>query len=451
MATFTPPSTEQWSKLHSLPCRSETPSVLQRLTDFSLDKDRLNTLTGDSTRLALYVHIPFCRELCNFCNCSIVVTRQYGLAAQYVDMLRKEIGWYGQALARTQLTSRPLEKLYIGGGTPTFLLADDLHRLANSIDDNFGLSKSADRDYCIEIDPRFFDQEMANLIYSIGFNRVHFGLEDFNGSVQQVINRKYTVERVQQAVVMAKTAGLKQVSIDLLYGLPAQTLASFTATLKQVARTQPSRVYLHQYRHQPSLFPSQKSLDSTLLPSEGELLKLQTAAVNFWQSQGYNSLGTDGFVREGDPMFTSVNQEQLYRCHRSYSRHNYENQLGIGMSATSQTPLALWQNRNTLRDYIKQVMRHNHAVHRGLTLNKDDIIRRDLIEKLACNQSVNKQKFNADSGHNFDHYFADELEAMSHMDMENLICNTPEAFSLSTTGRWYAREIAAVFDSNPLE
>ncbi len=447
MATFTPPTTEQWKTLYDLPDLQETPSAMQTLSGFALDEQQLRQHIADSRNLSVYVHVPFCRQLCSFCNCSIVVTRQYGLASQYVDMLNREIRWFGEALCNTPALESPLEKLYIGGGTPTFLMSDDLQKISASLANYFGQSHSSERDYCIEIDPRLFDADTAELLAQLGFNRVHFGLEDFNTQVQQAVNRKYTVERIQQSVTLARNAGLKQVSIDLLYGLPEQTLATFNATLKQVARMQPSRVFLRQFKYQPCLYPAQKTLDATQLPNRMTLLDQQASAINFWQTQGYALMGTDGFVRKGDPLHRAAQTNQLHYNHRDYCAHRYDSQLGLGMAAVSHTPNAIWQNQSNLRDYIKQVLKLQQAAQRGLPLNQDDQIRRELTEKLLSNQLLKKTNFKDRYSTEFDDYFRDELTAIDKIGMNDLIDNTTDYFCLSEMGRWYARQIAALFDS----
>ncbi|WP_317933416.1 coproporphyrinogen-III oxidase family protein [Halioxenophilus sp. WMMB6] len=394
------------------------------------------------------VHVPFCREVCNFCNCNIVVTRQYGLAAQYVDMLRREIQWYGEALHDTPLTQSPLKQLYIGGGTPTFLLADELRRLMSGIRDQFGVSTSPDRDYCIEIDPRFFDSEMAQLIKSLGFNRVQFGLEDFNVDVQQATNRKYTGQTVQDAVAAARQAGIKLISIDLLYGLPYQTQASFAATLKQVARLQPTRVFMRHFQFEPATFQTQAQLNEAEIPDSNTLVSLQNLAAEFWLTQGYAPLGAVGFMRNTDPLYNAAEHGILYSFHRGYGSQPFDFQLGIGQSAISRTPSALWQNQRHLRDYTKQVVKQNHSISRGLYLNEDDRARQFVAEKLLCNQSISKRDFEQRWQQPFDDYFADEMAVLNCLKTDNILQNDANSFGLTGSGRWFAAELAALFDSN---
>jgi len=417
----------------------------KRFSHFELDANRLRDLCAETQRLSIYVHIPFCRDLCSFCNCNIVVTRQYGLASQYTDLLRQEINWYGQALRNTQLALNPLQHLYIGGGTPSFLMADDLRKISSALAENFNLSTAPSRDYTIEIDPRHFDDDHARLLASLGFNRVHFGVEDFSQPVQQALNRKYSTELIQESVTAARRAGIKLVSVDLIYGLPKQTNASFQATLQQVAKFRPSRVQLRSLQHEPGLYDSLAA--NAVLPNLGNIKAMQEEAGRFWLDQGYVALGCGGFATPTDPASAAASQGQLYISQRGYTRQNFDGQLGFGMSALSRFGEATWQNQPSLRDYLKQINKLGHAVYRGKNLTIDDLMRREIAEKLLCGQKLVKSEFGQRWNCQFDDYFAAELDTIASVHAVPLVVSDMANFSLTQEGRWYSQELAAIFVS----
>lgn len=447
MATYTPPTPQAWSRLVDLSEKQASLHPISGLADANLTSDQAQQWLAETDGLAVAVNVPFCKDICTFCNCNVVVTRQYGLASQYVEVLRREITWFGQALRTAKSHPGPLEKLYIGGGTPSFLQPDDLQKLTNSLFEQFGRSRASSRDYCIECDPRYFSNESAEHIQQLGFNRVHFGVEDFNADVQQAVNRKYTLDRIHQAVASARAQGLK-VSVDLVFGLPKQTEATLNATLHQLAKMALSRVYLQPMNYRPDLHSAQQDLNLADLPSQDQRLALHSLAVNFWQQQGYQPLGCNAFIHSDDPLSGKALTGHVSSWHRTHSEDNFNTELGFGLGMGSQTEQARWRNHSRLRDYIIQVNKQGQGVNRCLVFNLDDQIRRFVSRCLTDNKPLQKADFRARWGCDFDQYFAEELSALAELTQDHLFNNSEHSFELTTTGSWFAENIARLFDYN---
>ncbi len=448
MPAHTSTNSDLLTRLESFQSRLSPYPPIETFSELDFSQEALSEYLNFSQTPAINIHIPFCKELCNFCNCNIVVTRQYGLAAQYAEFLRQEIQWYRDALKAQNKEFPAPNQIYVGGGTPTFLLADDLRRVMLAVEGAFGTNKSIDRDYCIEVDPRNVDHELISLLKSLGFNRLHFGFEDFSNDVQQAINRKYSFERIKQSASIARAQGIHSISIDMTYGLPEQSVITFSNSLKQILRLAPSRIVLQRYSHNPKIFKSQQSIDSDTLPSEKAIQDMQEFAVSHLKEIGFHAVGSNCFVHNEDPLSDATKKGRIHWTYRGYSKEPSDTVLGFGLSALSTTPSAIWQNQLSLRNYTKQVRTQGHAVYRGTALSLDDQIRRDITLKLLCNEEIDKEAFQVRWKQNFDTYFANELETIQKTFGKQLLINNDHELKLTTSGQWVANQLATVFQGH---
>jgi oxygen-independent coproporphyrinogen-3 oxidase len=445
MPAYTLPPSDLLTRLKSYQSLLAPYPPIETFSELNFTQKDLIQHLNYSKSIALNLHIPFCKELCNFCNCNIVVTRQYGLAAQYAEYLRQEIQWYRDSLREAGKEFPIPNQIYVGGGTPTFLLADDLRRVLLGIDNTFGTSKSVDRDYCIEIDPRSVDHELISLLKSLGFNRLHFGLEDFSNDVQHAINRKYTYERIKQSTSIARAQGIHSISVDMTYGLPEQSVITFINSLKQILRLVPSRIVLQRYTHNPKAFLSQQAIKSESLPAEAAIYEMQTFAINYLKEVGFQAVGSNCFVHNEDPLSDATKNGRIHWTYRGYTKESSDTVLGFGLSAVSTTPSAIWQNQLNLRNYTKQIRTQGHSVYRGTTLSQDDQIRRDITQKLLCNIQIDKERFKSQWKQNFDTYFAQELAVIQKQFGQQLLINNDNELKLTTSGQWVANQLATLF------
>ncbi|GAB2196292.1 radical SAM protein [Sessilibacter sp. MAH4] len=445
MPAFTPPKADLLARLSTCPTLQVPYPPIETFKELEFQAEDLEKHLRASQSFAIHLHIPFCKELCNYCNCNIVVTRQYGLAAQYADYLKQEIQWYGQIIKGMSQKRLPPKQIYFGGGTPTFLLADDLRRVTYEIENSFGVSHAVDRDYCIETDPRTVDTELVSLVKSLGFNRIHFGVEDFSTQVQQVINRKYTFEKLKQSTSDVRSQGIQSVSFDVTFGLPQQSLGSFMSSLKQLLKLSPSRVVLRKYHHNPKIFTSQSLIDIESVPEDKTVMEMRTFAINHLQSSGYCAIGPDCFVSNDDPLCDATKSGRLQWTQHGYVPDVADTVIGFGLSAISSTPSAVWQNQLGLRDYTRQVRSYGHSVYRGTELSVDDQIRKEITQRLLCNLEVNKEEFESRWKTSFDHYFAKELSNLEQEFGQQMVISNQQKLRLTPSGQWFANQLASYF------
>lgn len=450
MAASTTSTAQNWPQLLDLPFLHDDRPFNQMMHNYAplqLSAERVKELFANSNRASVYLHVPFCRELCNFCNCNIVVTKQYSLASQYIEALRKEINWYGEALASSQVSQSPLLHLYIGGGTPTYLMHDDFRKLFKTLNNNFRLTNAPSRDYTIEVDPRNFDQEIADQIVELGFNRIHIGLEDFSEEVQQATNRKYSVQKVEDTFALARKAGIQDISVDLVYGLPHQTKASVSETINQIARLLPTQVFMRLYQSSATSYELGVK-DASRLDLK-TLLQIQESATEYWLAQDYRPLGSLGFCKKSDSKSLATDSGEIFVAQRGYTRHRYDSQLGFGLGTTSSASNYYWENQTSLREYTKQILKSGNAAYQGVSLSQDDQMRLEVANNLLCNQPLDKIQF-AEKWHcSFNQYFSEELNRLSSCKASQLINNNESNFHIRPEGLCHAQKLASVFLANP--
>ncbi|MET0379056.1 MAG: oxygen-independent coproporphyrinogen III oxidase [Spongiibacteraceae bacterium] len=420
------------------------PTAVQFSEGFGADSYRqLWTGVEKSTAaLSLYVHIPFCENICYYCACNKVVTRQKHKARQYLDYLEKEIRLQSALIGK----NRPVTQLHWGGGTPTFLSAAELTELMYHIASHFNLLDDPQREYSIEVDPRTVDKNILALLKGIGFNRLSFGVQDFDERVQEAVNRVQPFEQIEALNTAARDLGFSSISIDLIYGLPHQTPESLRHTLEQALALKPDRIAFYNYAHMPHLFSSQRSIDRLTLPTPSEKLALLELANAVLGTTGYLHIGMDHFVRAEDGLAQAQLRGTLQRNFQGYSTCMAADLVGLGVSAISSTAHGYAQNAKNLTEYYGLIDADKLPVTRGLCLSRDDKIRRAAIMQMICNLSLDTSALEKQYGICFADYFERELAELERLAGDGLVSIEPSRLIVTSTGRFLLRNICMVFD-----
>lgn len=415
--------------------------------DHELSEQQLVT-TGKATTdsnapLSLYVHIPFCAHVCYYCACNKVITRNRSKAQPYLDTLFKEI----ETVASWYSDKRIVDQLHWGGGTPTFISDDQMEALMNKLREHFSLLDNDSGDYSIEIDPREATPETMRTLRRIGFNRISLGVQDVNTQVQEAVNRVQPTEQTEAVLKQARELGFKSINMDLIYGLPHQTLESFNATLDTVIAMSPDRLSVFNYAHMPDRFRSQKHINAEDLPSPATKLAILESTINKLLAAGYVYIGMDHFAKPDDELALAQQNGQLHRNFQGYTTHADCDLVAMGVSAISQIGDVYYQNEHDLGAYTQAVEARGSAVRRGVILSTDDHIRRAVITQLICHFALDfssiEQMFNID----FKSYFAEEMAELAHFQQDGLIEITPEALTVTAAGRLLIRRICMAFDA----
>ncbi len=395
---------------------------------------------GISRPLSLYVHIPFCNTLCFYCACNKVVTKDFSKADQYVRYLIKEIEMQAALLG----DERRVEQLHFGGGTPTFLSDDELRRVMGAIRKNFQLVE--DGEYSIEIDPRKVSDVTVALLGELGFNRISIGVQDFDPDVQKAVNRIQSEAETLQVIKAARANGFKSVSIDLIYGLPKQTIDGFKATLDKVIAANPDRLSIYNYAHMPKLFMPQRRIHEEDLPAPQTKLDILKLAVNTLTSAGYVYIGMDHFAKPDDELAVAQRQGRLHRNFQGYSTHSDCDLIAVGVSSIGKVGPTYSQNFRELEPYYDALDNNMLPIMRGMELNADDLVRRAIIQALMCHFEISKESFNISYLIEFDQYFATELKELAEYEKEGLLKLSPQWITVTPKGRMLIRNICMVFD-----
>ncbi len=395
---------------------------------------------GIARPLSLYIHIPFCNTLCFYCACNKVITKDRSKSGEYVRYLIKEMEMQAKLLGPNQV----VEQLHLGGGTPTFLSDDEIRQVMGVIRQHFKLVE--DGEYSIEIDPRKVSEETIALLGSAGFNRISVGVQDFDAAVQQAVNRIQGEEETLHVIHAARAHGFKSVSIDLIYGLPKQTLQGFGVTLDKVIAANPDRLSIYNYAHMPTIFKPQRRINEADLPAPQVKLDILSMAVDKLTKAGYVYIGMDHFAKPEDELAVAQRQGRLHRNFQGYSTHSDCDLVGLGVSAIGKIGPTYSQNYRELEDYYDALDRNQLPIMRGLELNADDLVRRAIIQALMCHFEISKESFNIAYLIDFDHYFATEMEELYDYEREGLLEISPQWISVTPKGRMLIRNICMVFD-----
>jgi oxygen-independent coproporphyrinogen-3 oxidase len=396
-------------------------------------------LSGPVTALSLYVHLPFCDTVCFYCGCNKVVTRDRSKAAKYLRYLDREAALTACAMRG----SRRVEQLHLGGGTPTFLSSDELRELMRILSTWFELSPG---EYAIEIDPRSVDAEKIATLASLGFNRMSLGIQDFDPAVQKAVNRIQGEEITRTAIDTAREGGFTSVNVDLIYGLPRQTVDGFGNTLDKVIALKPDRIALYSYAHLPTMFKPQRRILDAELPTAQNKLGILSAAIRQLGGAGYEYVGMDHFALAHDELAIAARQGRLHRNFQGYSTRPDCDLVALGVSAISKIGATYSQNLKTLDDYYDALDNNRLPVMRGVELSSDDLLRRSVIQALMCHFELDIESVEIAHLIDFQSYFATELEQLAVLDREGLVKVTPGAIVVTAKGRMLVRVIATVFD-----
>ncbi len=393
--------------------------------------------------LSVYVHVPFCMSPCFYCGCNRVITRDMAQADRYLERLYREIGLIAPLFDR----DRPVRQLHFGGGTPNFLDAARMRELLESLARHFSFSHERDREYGIEIDPRFADFPYVLDLGELGFNRISIGIQDFDPLVQQAVNRIQSFEQTREVIDAARTAHFRSVSVDLIYGLPRQSLDGFARTLDQVVALAPDRVAVYGYAHLPEMFKAQRPIDAAELPDAATRLALFGRALERLGAAGYVYIGMDHFARADDELAKAQRSGTLQRNFQGYSTHGDCDIVGLGVSAIGRIGDSYSQNARDLIGYYAALDDGRLPVARGLQLDEDDLIRRSLINELMCHGEVDKSVFGAHHRLLFDEYFVRERQRLAPLVTDGLVQEDARMLRVTSRGRLLLRIIAMCFDA----
>ncbi len=397
---------------------------------------------GGHHPLSLYVHIPFCDTVCYYCGCNKIVTRNKEKAAIYLDYLKKEIAMQSKLFAHCN----HVEQLHFGGGTPTYLSDEQMQDLMDHIRYWFRLSDDEKGEYSIEVDPRSVSAERIHHLRHQGFNRLSLGVQDFDPEVQKAVNRIQPEQQTLEIIRAAREAQFRSISIDLIYGLPKQTLVTMEQTLQQVIAANPDRIAVYHYAHLPHLFKPQRRIHEHDLPSSDTKLDMLALCIKKLNQAGYVYIGMDHFAKPDDELAVAQRQGRLHRNFQGYSTHAEADLIACGVSAISSVGQSYSQNVKTLEEYYAALDKDELPIARGYKLTIDDVIRRFIIQMLMCNFELSISSLEQAFPITFKDYFVTELELLQEFADMGLLTMDDQWISVTLRGRLLIRNICMAFD-----
>jgi len=393
-----------------------------------------------SPPLSLYVHVPFCDTICYYCACNKIITRNHGHAARYVGYLAREIAIVG-ALVEGE---PPVSQVHFGGGTPTFLAREEMRAVMTALRATFRFA--ADTETSIEVDPRKVDSDDVAYLAGLGFNRMSIGIQDFDPAVQQAVNRRQSEAQTRAVIEAARANGFASTSGDLIYGLPRQTTAGFAVTLDRVVASGVDRIALYSYAHLPHLFKGQRQIVLHELPSADAKLGILALAIDRLTAAGYVYIGMDHFAKPGDELAIAQREGKLHRNFQGYSTRSDCDLLGFGVSAIGKVGRSYAQNAKTLEAYHARLDAGTLATQRGVGLGDDDLLRREIIQRLMCDFALDFRSLGKAQGIDVARYFAPELADLEELAADGLVELTERNLTVTPRGRLLVRAIAMRFD-----
>jgi len=392
--------------------------------------------------LSLYFHIPFCATVCFYCACNKVVTKHHERAESYLDQLLREMAIHSKLYD----SDRQVEQLHWGGGTPTFLSAEQMEALMTATAECFPLRTDDKGEYSLEIDPRTVDPSTIVLLRRIGFNRISMGVQDFNPVVQKAVNRIQSLEQTNEIIRAARGAQFKSINIDLIYGLPHQTTESFSVTLDQIIASDPDRIAIYNYAHLPERFPPQRRIKQDDLPSPGEKLNILQLAIQKLTDAGYRYVGMDHFAKPDDELTVALDAGTLQRNFQGYSAHAECDLVAMGMSSIGKVSGNFYQNTKDLEAYGAEIEAGRLPIVRGIELEPDDLVRSAVISQLMCRFGVDIPEIEQRWRFSFWEHFAPEREKLQVMQADGLLRVQDDSIQVMPAGRLLVRNICMVFD-----
>ena len=397
--------------------------------------------------LSLYFHIPFCDTVCFYCACNKIVTKNRKHAEPYLESLYKEISLLG-ALFDNQ---RVVNQLHWGGGTPTFLSFEQMQQLMTVTREHFLLKDDDDCEYSIEIDPRETNSHTIKQLRELGFNRISLGLQDFDPAVQKAVNRIQSEEQTFRVLADAKTEGFKSTNIDLIYGLPFQSVDTFADTLDKIVAAEPDRFSIFNYAHMPTRFKTQRQINEADMPSAEVKLEILQMVGQKLTAAGYVYIGMDHFAKPNDALAIAQREGKLYRNFQGYSTHSDCDLIGFGITSIGRVGDAYIQNVKELDEYEQLIKINKLPVYKGVTLDFDDQLRRAVITYIICHFELNFSSIEDAFSINFAEYFAKELTELAPMEIDGLITISATGIQVLSAGRLLIRNVCMVFDKYLLQ
>ncbi len=392
--------------------------------------------------LSLYVHIPFCETVCFYCGCNKIPTKDHSKSVPYLEALHKEAALLEDFFDM----DRRVEQMHWGGGTPTFLGTRQMKELMFFIRSNFNLRDDDRGEYSIEIDPRDADEAMIAMLREIGFNRLSFGIQDFNEKVQEAVNRVQPLEQTMNAYKAAREHGFHSVNFDLIYGLPFQSMDSFGTTVEMVIDARPDRIAVFNYAHLPHLFKPQRRINEADLPPPEEKLGILQQTIEQLTAAGYVYIGLDHFALPEDELAQAQLNGTLYRNFQGFSAHSECDLIALGVSSIGKVGDCYYQNERSIDAYYAALERGQLPVARGVQLTADDIIRRDVINSLICYSHLDFARMEEKYGLEFEDYFAEELERLKEPLVDGLVSLQDRVITVNPRGKLLVRNVAMIFD-----
>ena len=420
------------------------PTAVQFTPDFTEhDYREQAALSNQSNRdLSLYFHLPFCDTICYYCACNKVITKDRSKADPYLQALHKEIAMQAELFD----SSRKVNQLHWGGGTPTFINHQQMRELMQVTRKHFNLHDDDSGEYSIEIDPREVNRESIKLLREIGFNRMSLGVQDFNPAVQKAVNRIQSEEQTLSALSNAREYGFKSISTDLIYGLPLQTVDSFATTLQRIIEISPDRISLFNYAHMPELFKPQRRINEAEMPAAEIKLTILKESTEQLIDAGYVYIGMDHFAKPDDELSIAQQQGKLYRNFQGYATHADCDLIGLGITSIGTVHNSFSQNMKTLDEYQATINSGNLAIFRGVKIDQDDLIRRDVIMQLICHFYLSFPTIEAKHNIEFENYFSSELKNLDAMCEDGLVERNNQSIKVTDKGRLLIRNICMTFD-----
>lgn len=395
---------------------------------------------GSATPVSIYQHLPFCESLCLFCACNVVIQKDKGVAPPYIEKLKREIDHIAPYVSK----KRPVIQFHWGGGTPTYLSPEQLEDLFSYTRERFTFAPDAE--IGIEVDPRVTTFQHLETLRRLGFNRLSMGIQDFNPEVQKTVHRVQPYEMTRDTIQAGRQLGFDSVNVDVIYGLPYQTAASFGETIDRVIGLQPDRVAMFSYAHVPWLKKQQGSF-ARHLPEGMEKFRIFRTGLEHFLNAGYSYIGMDHFARPTDELALAQHDRTLHRNFQGYTTKAGAALYGMGVSAISGIDAAYAQNYRDLSGYESAIERRGIATMRGYRLTRDDEIRRSVISRLLCHTVIPKAEVSSEFGIDFDRYFADEVERLKEYVGDGLVQADPAEIRVTMLGRIFIRNVAMVFDA----
>jgi oxygen-independent coproporphyrinogen-3 oxidase len=392
--------------------------------------------------LSLYVHLPFCHSLCYYCGCMKKVTRHEQQGERYLDLLLREVEMQGALFDH----DREVVQLHFGGGTPTYHNDEQLKKLVSALGRHFSLSEDDSREFSIEVDPRTIEHERLAHLAEMGFNRISLGVQDIDPQVQKAVNRIQDPDATLRMVEDSRALGFNSVSIDLIYGLPLQTVESFSRTIDTVVAARPDRLAVYNYAHLPHIFRAQRMIDAKDIPSPETKLKLMELTIDKLTSLGYVYIGMDHFALPDDELTVAQREGGLQRNFQGYSTRRECDLVGLGVSAIGKVGDCYAQNLKDIPTWQSVVAEGKLPIWRGISLTTEDRLRRSVIESIMCHGEVKFETFEANFAIDFHDHFALELSQLQQHEADGLIEMGDDEFRATPEGRLLLRAIAMVFD-----